>query len=119
MDFQFDGLQEIMRRIESLGDNQQAKEKALDAGADHFRRKLSDNTVRSNINHQHAADNVVIDKDGDEREVGYDKDHYYMKFSEFGSSTISPKPVVSPTFENEVDKIEEAMMDVLRREFGL
>ncbi|WGG47684.1 HK97-gp10 family putative phage morphogenesis protein [Rossellomorea sp. DA94] len=119
MDFQFDGLQEIMRRIESIGNNQQAKEKALDAGAEHFKRKLSANTVRSNINHQHAADNVVIDKEGNHREVGYDKDHYYMKFSEFGTSKMSPKPVISPTFENEVDKTEEAMAEVLRRELGL
>lgn len=119
MDVQFNGLQEILRRVESLADTQQAKEKALDAGAEHFKRKLSENTQRSNINHQHAADNVVIDKDGDEREVGYDKKHYYMKFVELGSTNISPKPIVSPTFENEVDGIEQAMVDVLRKEFGL
>jgi HK97 gp10 family phage protein len=119
MDFQFNGLQEIMRKVESLADSQQAKEKALDAGAEHFKRKLSENTVRSNINHKHAADNVVIDENGDEREVGYDKDHYYMKFVELGTSTISPKPVVSPTFENEADEIEQAMAEVIRREFGL
>ncbi|MFD2681213.1 HK97-gp10 family putative phage morphogenesis protein [Bacillus seohaeanensis] len=121
MGIKLDGMTDILSRIEGMANTQQAKEKALDKGAEHMRKKIADNTnrKRSNLNKEHAADNVIVKKNGDEVEIGYSKDHYYMMFHEFGTSKMSADPTVAPTFENEQAKTQEIMSDAIKKELNL
>lgn len=120
MGVEIQGMAQLLRQLEQMGQNvEQSKEKALDAGAELMRSKISENTNRSDARTAHAADNVVIEADGDQRIVGYHKDHFYMKFHELGSSKEKAKAPVGKTFEHEKGNAQEKMKNVIREELGL
>jgi HK97 gp10 family phage protein len=119
MGIKLDGMTDILSRIEGMANTQQAKEKALDKGAEHMRKKIADNTERSGYNKEHAADNVVTEKNGDKRDIGYTKDHYYMRFQELGTKHITANPQMTITFENEQAKTQEIMSDAIKKELNL
>lgn len=122
MGLKLEGMEQLLKQVEQMGKSVElVKEKALDEGAGHLREKLAENTPRSDRNKPHAADNVVIDKNQDERDIGYGHGHYYMEWVELGlkSRDIDPNPVVGRTFEQEKGNVQEKMANVIKREVGL
>ena len=120
MSFDVSGMENLLSQLTKMSSNADAiKEAALDAGAEHLRAKIAENTPRSQQDKEHAADNVIVEKNGDVREIGYSKDHFYMMFRELGTSKQTAKPIVRPTYENEIDTAKTEMVNVVKRGMGL
>lgn len=138
----FTGLEDfdnLMRQLEGMGHNidQQAIDKALEAGAIVLRDKIENhpNMPVSNKNKAHAKDNIIYlkVKDG-QYDVGAKGDYFYLLFHEVGAKAgtyqnskgttlttpaIPAKPFMRPSLENNVAEIEEAMGRALRGALGL
>ncbi|WP_051348589.1 HK97-gp10 family putative phage morphogenesis protein [Peribacillus kribbensis] len=122
MPLELTGMNEILQRLNSLSHGahtQRAIDKALRAGANHLKGKLAENTPKSTQTLRHAADNIVVEMDGDRILIGYHKDHFYMQFVEFGTKKMTANPVVARTFEQEMSTVQRLMKDTLRRELNL
>ncbi|MGM7635636.1 HK97-gp10 family putative phage morphogenesis protein [Bacillus sp. Hm123] len=113
---QLDGMEALLRQLNNVADSESVKEQALDKGAEHIRQKIAENTKRSDRGRgEHAADNVVVQRVGDTRLIGYAPDHFYMMFKELGTSKMSAEPVVAPTFEREIETAKQIMATEIRR----
>lgn len=119
MGLKLDGMEELLKKIEGMANTEQVKRNALDEGAEHLRSKVSENTDRSTKEKQHAAENVIVEQKGDERDIGYTKEHYYMKFPEFGTKYMPAEGTVGKTFEKEKSTAQKKMADVIKKEYKL
>ncbi|GLY09597.1 HK97-gp10 family putative phage morphogenesis protein [Pseudobacillus badius] len=113
------GMDDLLRRLNSLANPEEIKERALDKGAEYMQQKIAQNTGRSDRDREHAADNVVIQKQEGQRLIGYAPEHFYMMFKEFGTSKQTAEPVVGPTFEREIENAKQIMADEIRRGLNL
>ncbi|KZR60389.1 HK97-gp10 family putative phage morphogenesis protein [Pseudobacillus badius] len=119
MAIKLQGMDQLLRQIDNLQGVEQAKEKALEAGAEHMRKEIAKATPRSNLNKPHAADNIVKEKEGDQIIVGPHKDHFYMKFIELGTSKLPAKPFMGPAYERNIQQTQEMMKEKIRSELNL
>lgn len=134
-----DQLAALTGRLEQMGQSidGRLKDKALQAGAEIIKDKIENhpNMPRSNLNHPHAQDNITFQKINDDQyDIGARDGFFYLLFHEIGAKgglyrgeddavyvtpDIQAKPFMRPAFENNKDEIEQAMMDVIKRELGL
>lgn len=116
-----EGFDQLVHRLNSMasGASGVIRDEALQKGAEHFRQKIEEDTRRSPYNKKHAADNVIVEKTPDGYAVGYDKEHWYMIFPEFGTVKMSATPVVQPVYDNEKGQVQRIMAEVIRRRLGL
>jgi len=120
MGVQVNGMDQLLRQLQQMSQNvDETKARALDEGAEILRSKIAAETNRSSRRDDHAADNVIVDVDGDLRIVGFHKDHFYMKFQELGTSKMKANPVVGRSFESEKNYAQEKMKSVIIEELGL
>jgi HK97 gp10 family phage protein len=115
-----EGMAELLTKLESYEHPERAKKQALDAGAEHLRAKVAENTPRSqDTPNDHAADHIVISGDGDKCEIGPDKDHWYLKFPEFGSVHQPAQAFMAKTLHREVRTTQDKMADSIRKDLRL
>lgn len=127
MPFEMTGMDELLKRLERLGKTELAKQAALDAGAEHLRSSYAKNLPRSKAEKSHAADHIIMvpaDDDPEKRLIGPDKDHFYLRFDEWGHDIadgkhVAPNPVMEQTFHAESKATEEIMRAALKKGMGL
>lgn len=113
-------MDELLRRLDELGERaEEVKKTALEEGAEVVRAEIASNTKRSNINHQHMADNIIIKIDGENAVIGPGSEHYYSHFVEFGTKKMSARPFMGPAFESKKEAAKERIAEVIRQELGL
>lgn len=97
--FELDGLQNMMSKLDNLDRKvNRGVNKILRESAEPLKKGIESNVNRSNKDHQHAVDDVVItnarnygsSRDNNFVQVGYASVGYRMWFVEFG--TIYQKP---------------------------
>lgn len=127
MPFEFTGMDVLLKRLDHLETETVVKQAALDAGAEHLRSTYAHNLPRSKAEKSHAADHIIVrpaDDDPDKRLIGPDKDHFYLRFDEWGHETadgkhVAPNPVMEQTFHAESKATQEIMKGVLKKGMGL
>lgn len=111
------GMRELMQKVEKMGKGaKRAEKKAVKVAGEYFAEKLKENTPKSLINKDHAADNILVVENKDGVSIGFHQDHFYMMFVEFGTSKISPNPFMARTFDNEINEIQKRMASVINKE---
>lgn len=121
MAFDLQGMEELMRTIEQMGKKVegQVEEKVLKKGAEHLRNKIEENAPKRTGK---LKGEIVVGKiKGGKVEIGVDQKGkaFYGYFQEFGTSKMKARPFVAPTLENESQKTQNIMKDVIKRELGL
>jgi HK97 gp10 family phage protein len=115
-----EGMAELLNKLESYQHPEHAKNMALDVGAEHLRAKVAASTPRSqDTPNDHAADHIVVKKDGDNRYIGPDRDHWMLNFPEFGSVHQPAQGFMSKTFHREVRTTQDKMADSIRKDLRL
>lgn len=134
-----DQMETLMRQIEEMGQNvnSEVMDKALQAGSEIVKEKIENhpNMPVSRKNKEHARDHFAIVKTYEGNfDIGVEADYFYLLFHEIGTEggtyrgknnqelhtpKINAKPFVRPAFESNRDEIQQAMMDVVKRELGL
>lgn len=129
MGFKLEGMQELLKKLETLGNEaEQVKQEALVAGAKVVQQAASQKASRDTGK---LAENIVISdiKEDGTVDIGPDRDRFYGLFVEFGRKAgekkgrkypkADPHPFLQPAFEENIDRVQEAMADVIRRELRL
>lgn len=120
MKFEFDGLEEMTRQFEQMGNAVEAgKNEALIAGAQIMQKATQGKAPYLNgILFEHI---VISDVKDGEVEVYVDQQGpaYYGFFHEFGTSRMPARPFVGPSFEANKSNMEQAIALVLRFRMGL
>lgn len=136
-----DGFARIQNLLSGLGRRKDDIEnKALLAGAEVVRKKISEEAPRSNAPRkptpgtqswrtgEHAAEHISL---GKVKNVDYSKvvevgisrkdnsEYFYLKFREFGTVFQSPDPFIDRSLELSKNKAREAIQDVYKEELGL
>ncbi|SMQ75961.1 phage protein, HK97 gp10 family [Bacillus sp. OV166] len=116
----FTGMDELLRRLEQIGEQAEAvKKTALEEGVEVIRAEIESNTKRSNINHDHMADGIITNIKDDKAVIGPGIEYFHAHFLEFGTSKMAAQPFMGPSFERKKEAAKEKMAEVIRRELGL
>ncbi|MFB1098172.1 MULTISPECIES: HK97-gp10 family putative phage morphogenesis protein [unclassified Terribacillus] len=123
MRFEFEGIDELIRKIESLGqDTTQAKEKAVEAAANIYRDEV-ESLIRARglVATGKMAKSIIVKKvDGEIAfDVGPSDDGWYLIFHEIGTSKMKATPTMLPAFENTKAQMISVMAETLRKELRL
>ena len=115
----FEGLDELRRRLADLSDRSNVEKKALEEAGEHLRKEIQ-NSVPVKTGALKAAivkDNVMNGKIfiGPSQQGPAFRAH----FVEFGTSKMTAKPFMRPTFEREKGRIESILAQEIRRGLGL
>lgn len=129
MGLELHGMQELLRQLEQIGtEAEQVKKDALLAGAEVIQQAASEKAPRDTGK---LAENIVISdmKEDGTVDIGPDRDRFYGLFVEFGRKAgekkgrkypkADPHPFLQPAFEENIDRVQDEMADVIRRELRL
>ncbi|WP_440894971.1 HK97-gp10 family putative phage morphogenesis protein [Amphibacillus sp. Q70] len=116
MDFEFEGIDDLINRLEETGRNvDQTKEEALLEGAKVMQKATQDSArvLTGNL----KANVEISDIENGEIEVFVDQQGiaYYGYILEVGSSRMRAKPFMGPAFNASTNKIEQAIADTIRQ----
>ncbi|KAA0944155.1 HK97 gp10 family phage protein [Sporosarcina sp. ANT_H38] len=114
-----DGLAELQARLAELADATNIKEDALTESGEHLRQAIYDavpvrtGKLKESIIKGEVVDGVI--------QIGPSQQGpaFRAHFVEFGTSKMSARPFMRPTFEREKTNIERIMADAIRRGLGL
>ncbi|MBE2918736.1 HK97 gp10 family phage protein [Anoxybacillus flavithermus] len=129
MGIRLEGMQELLRQLEQVGSEaERIKKDALLAGAEIIQQAASERAPRDTGK---LAENIVISdiKEDGTVDIGPDRDRFYGLFVEFGRKSgtkkgrkypkADPHPFLQPAFEENIDRVQDEMADVIRRELRL
>jgi HK97 gp10 family phage protein len=119
MSIELTGLQQLIQRLYQLQNPKPIEEKALQQGAEYLRDRMKENVP---IRTGNLKENVVVGVIKNESiEVGVKKSKkaFYGGFVEFGTTKITPRPFMRPTFERETEQIKRIFAKEIRRGLGL
>ncbi|MEK4199098.1 MULTISPECIES: HK97-gp10 family putative phage morphogenesis protein [unclassified Cytobacillus] len=115
MDFQMDGLSEMMNRLASLENMDEIKNEALKEGAKALKEETERTVVKRTGN---LSRNILVsDINNDEIFVHVDNQGkaYYGHMLEFGTSKMSAQPFMGPAFNRSKMSINNAMAEKIRQ----
>lgn len=104
----------------------ETKEKSLQAGGEFIRDRIKENVP---IQTGNLRDSIVVSDVKDEKvEVGpklgkkdsvSQRQAFYGRFLEFGTSKMRPQPFLEKTYEANKNKIQDIMSESIKRDLGL
>lgn len=122
-EFELEGYDELLRSLSNLEDDIQnhVTKNALKKGAEVIRKKMSEEAPRSEEDKRHAADHIIIIPTNlkDTTYIGNDAEGYYLKFVEFGTSSIPANPFGERTARLAKDDAQIEMSKSIKRDLGL
>lgn len=113
MTIELRGMEQLLSELSRLENPKYLEKKALEAAAEHLRSKIEENAPNKTGFLKERIEKSEV-KNG-EIEVGPGKDAFYGHFLEFGTSKMSARPFIAPTFEKEKSAIERKMADEIRK----
>jgi HK97 gp10 family phage protein len=132
MSAQLEGVNQLLNRINDLGRTvpNQVRDKALDKASQYLKQKLEDNVYSFGLHELTgtAKQSMVVStiKDG-KVDVGIKNtgEAFYLYFHEFGffnkmvGKKVPARPLFRPTFENEKQRLQQIMKDVIKGELNI
>jgi HK97 gp10 family phage protein len=123
MRFEFEGIDELIGKMESLGrDTTRTKEKAVEAAANVYRDAVEAQVrARGLVKTGRMASSIIIQKvDGEIAfDIGPSDAGWYLIFHEIGTSKMKATPTMLPAYEIAKEKMMSVMAETLREELGL
>lgn len=123
MGFKLEGMNELLTQLAQMGDKANSvKEKATLEGAKIIRDEIEKNAPRSNYSKEHAADQIIIgdfDSSTNSREIGTDKESWYLQFPEWGTSTQPAQAFTEKSFNVSKDRALEKVAQIIMKELKL
>jgi len=112
------GMEQLQKQIKELGakGNEIRRKAELEAG-NYFADKLKQNTPKGDSN-DHAADHIIVVQDDEGVKIGFDEDHFYMMFVEWGTENQAANPFTARTFENSLTGARNEMVNVINKEMS-
>jgi HK97 gp10 family phage protein len=115
----FEGLADLQRQLANLSNRTSVEKKTLEKAGEHLSNAITGNVpvltgaLKASITKSEVKDGKIL--------VGPSQQgpSYRAHFVEFGTSKMSAKPFMRPTFEQEKSKLESIMADEIRRGLGL
>lgn len=123
MDFQFEGMAELQRRLADMANFQTIEKDALEKAGEHLRKEIQNNTpvrrspkggkLKMSITKEEVVDGKI--------QIGPSQQGpaFRAHFVEFGTSHSRAQPFMRPTFEREKTNIERILAEQIRRGLGL
>ena len=126
MNLEFEGMEDLLRNIEKLGDKgKQIEEKALNEGADHLVQKFkASNDFKDETGILRKSIGKSSVKNG-HIEAGVGPEGFYGLFLEIGfynkrvKRQIPPRPWMGPAFESSSPDVQRIMAGAVKRELGI
>ena len=122
-EFEFEGYAELLRSLSNMEDDIQNRvtKNALKKGAEVVRKKMSEEAPRSEEDKRHAADHIIVIPTNlqDKVFIGNDAEGYYLKFVEFGTSSIPANPFGERTARLAKDDAQIEMGKSIKKDLGL
>ena len=126
MDFQFEGMAELQRRLAEMTNFQTIEKKTLEKAGEHLRDKLEEKVYSFGFKKRtgKSAKSFVLKREiiNGSIKVGLsnqNNDAFYLYYHEHGTSKMPARPFMRPTFEQEKQKIEQIMAEEIRRGLGI
>jgi len=120
------GMDGLLDRIQELGrKGSTVQNKALKAAAEPVAEDMKSLVRVSNLNEKHIRDDIQVSnvktKDGTKYvRIGPGKNtNWRAKFLEFGTSKMSAKPFMSPSYENKKGEAKQIIKEKLKEGLGL
>lgn len=115
VDMKLDGLNELTKRLTEIADTEDVEKKALEDASDFLIPRIKENTpVRTG----RMRDSIIAEpvKNG-EVFIGPSQQGpaFRAHFLEFGTSKMSARPFMRPTFESNKRQIQRIMADAIRK----
>lgn len=122
MEFKFEGMEELQRRLAQMANTEAIEKDALEKAGEHLRDKLEEKVYSFGLKQRSGKSkkSFVVNKKilNGRIEVGLsnqNNDAFYLYYHEHGTSKMPARPFMRPTFEQEKAKIEQIMGDEIRR----
>ena len=126
MDFQFEGMAELQRRLADMANFQNIEKQTLEKAGEHLRDKLEEKVYSFGFKKRtgKSAKSFVLKREiiNGSIKVGLsnqNNDAFYLYYHEHGTSKMPARPFMRPTFEQEKQKIEQIMAEEIRRGLGI
>jgi HK97 gp10 family phage protein len=120
-DVEITGLQDILDELKKKSENiSKLENEALKNAAQIVQENAKQKAPVSKTKKEHMRDHIVISKISTVNgvkyiKVGVEKDFYYAKFVEFGTTKMKARPFMQPAYEENVEKIQQTMIETLRK----
>lgn len=124
LDFEFKGFDEIISKLDNL-DNRVNRgiNDVLKDSAEPLKEGIEGNVNRSDINHLHAQNDVIISRirtegasrDNNYVQVGYQTTSWRMWFVEFGTIYQAPQHNITKAIADTSDLVRRKQIEGLRR----
>lgn len=121
MPAKLEGMSQLIAHAKNLElkIDKSTKERALKAGGEFIKSKLEPEIPVLTGNWKENI--VVSDMEKNKVDVGADQqgDAFYGFMYEFGTSRQPARPVYGPVFENNQNKVQDVIGDVIKKDLGL
>ena len=115
----FEGLEELLQQLVGMSNTQAVKKNALEKAGDHLSEAIANAApVRTGL----LKESIIRgDVSNDKIYIGPSQQgpSYRTHFLEYGTSKMSARPFMRPTFEAEKSRLEQIMRDEIQRGLGL
>ncbi|WP_307992303.1 HK97-gp10 family putative phage morphogenesis protein [uncultured Clostridium sp.] len=122
---ELEGMQELIDKVNKFGlKGEVIKKKTLDKAGDLVKASMEKKAPRSKISKKHMADNIKVSDIKTENGVdfvnigpnkGDNSEFFYSKFTEFGTSKIPAQHWAENSILENKKKINETIMEELKR----
>lgn len=126
MRMEFDGLEELQRRLSRMANAKAIEKAALEKAGEYMVEKLEEKVYSYGLKKRSGLSqkSFLVNKEivNGAIKVGLsnqNNDAFYLYFHEHGAKNLKARPFMRPTFEQEKNNIERVMADEIRRELGL
>ncbi|ERM91894.1 hypothetical protein O163_08135 [Caldanaerobacter subterraneus subsp. yonseiensis KB-1] len=117
---EINGLQDILNELKKKSENiSKLENEALRNAAQIVKEAAEQKAPVSKAKKEHMKDNIIISNISTSQgvkyiKVGVKKDFYYAKFVEFGTTKMKARPFMQPAYEENIEKIQQAMINTLK-----
>jgi HK97 gp10 family phage protein len=124
--FEFEGFEQIQKKLKELGNKaKRVENKAILEGANIVAERMREEVPVSNIDHLHIKDDIEVSKVKRKggipsAEVGPgESTAWRAKFLEFGTVKMSPQPFISRSAKLSKEQVKKAVASELKKGLGL
>ncbi|TFE02885.1 HK97-gp10 family putative phage morphogenesis protein [Jeotgalibacillus salarius] len=125
MRVEFEGVDRLSQKLKDMQIFGEVEGSALNKSAEHLKKKLTDNVYKLGLDRKtgKAEESVLISEvHAGKIFIGFSNqqnDAFYMFFHEWGTSKMPARPILRPTFYQELQALNRILKEELQKGMGL